>query len=64
VATLTKLLAHCPTQNEIYYYRGRAYIVDQKLDEAKADLEKFVSLAPTSKDAPEAKRLIEQLTKK
>jgi len=64
VATLTKLLAQFPTQNEIYYYRGRAYIVDQKLDEAKADLEKFVSLAPTSKDAPEAKRLIEQLTKK
>jgi predicted Zn-dependent protease len=64
VATLTKLLAQFPTQNEIYYYRGRAYIVDQKLDEAKADLEKFVSVAPTSKEAPEAKKLIEQLTKK
>ncbi len=64
VAMLTKLLTQFPTQNEIYYYRGRAYIVDQKMDEAKADLEKFVSLAPTAKDAPEAQKLIEQLTKK
>ena len=64
VAMLTKLLAQFPTQNEIYYYRGRAHIVDQKMDEAKADLEKFVSLAPAAKDTPEAKKLIEQLTKK
>ena len=31
VASLTKLLAQFPTQNEIYYYRGRAYVVAKKV---------------------------------
>jgi predicted Zn-dependent protease len=63
-ALLTKLQAQFPNQNEIYYYRGRAYLSAEKFDEAKADLEKFVSLAPTAKEAADAKRIIEQLTKK
>jgi predicted Zn-dependent protease len=63
-ALLTKLQTQFPTQNEIYYYRGRAYLSAEKFDEAKADLEKFVSLAPNSKEAADAKRIIEQLTKK
>jgi len=62
--SLTKLLGQFPTQNEIYYYRGRAYVQAQKFDEAKADLEKFVSLAPTSKEATDAKKILEQLPKK
>jgi predicted Zn-dependent protease len=62
--SLTKLLAQFPTQNEIYYYRGRAYLAASKFDEAKADLEKFVSLAPTSKEAADAKRILEQMVKK
>jgi tetratricopeptide (TPR) repeat protein len=64
VASLTKLLAQFPNQNEIYYYRGRAYLSDGKMDEAKTDLEKFVSLAPTAKEAADAKRILEQMTKK
>lgn len=62
--SLTKLLAQFPTQNEIYYYRGRAYVQAQKFAEAKADLEKFVSLAPTSKEAADANKILEQLQKK
>jgi uncharacterized protein (TIGR02996 family) len=60
-ASLTKLLAQFPNQNEIYYYRGRAYVQAQKLDEAKADLEKFVSLSPAAKESADAKKILEQL---
>ena len=47
IAMLTKLQAQFPNQHELIYYRGRAYLADGKMDEAKAELEKFVSLAPT-----------------
>lgn len=60
---LTKLLAQFPTANELYYYRGRAYVSAEKLDEARADLEKFVSLAPTAKEAVDAKKIIDQIKK-
>ncbi len=63
-AALTKLLAQFPSQNEIYYYRGRAYVVAKKFDEARADLEKFISVAPTAKEAADAKKVIDQLPKK
>ncbi len=63
-ASLTKLLVQFPNQNEIYYYRGRAYVQAKKYDEGKADLEKFVSLAPNAKEAADAKKIIEQLAKK
>jgi predicted Zn-dependent protease len=63
-ASLTKLLAQFPTQNEIYYYRGRAYVVAKKYDEAKADLDKFVALAPGAKEAADAQKILDQLPKK
>jgi predicted Zn-dependent protease len=62
--SLTKLLAQFPTQNEIYYYRGRAYLAASKFDEAKADLEKFLTLSPTAKEAADAKKILEQMVKK
>jgi tetratricopeptide (TPR) repeat protein len=64
VALLTKLIAQFPTDSSLLYYRGRAYIVATKLPEAKADLEKFVAAAPTSPQAADAKKLLEQLNKK
>jgi predicted Zn-dependent protease len=60
---LTKLLAQFPTANELYYYRGRAYVAAEKLDEARADLEKFVSLAPAAKEAADAKKILDQIKK-
>jgi tetratricopeptide (TPR) repeat protein len=60
---LTKLMVQFPTANELYYYRGRAYVSAEKLDEARADLEKFVTLAPTAKEAADAKKILEQLKK-
>ena len=64
VALLTKLIAQFPTDSSLLCYRGRAYIVATKLPEAKADLEKFVAAAPTSPQAADAKKLLEQLNKK
>jgi Flp pilus assembly protein TadD len=65
VETLNKLAAQFPTNAQIYYYRGRAYLAASKFDEAKADLEKFISMAPAdSKDAAEAKKILAQMVKK
>ena len=62
---LTKLLAQFPNQSEIFYYRGRAYIVANKLDEAKADLEKYVTMGkPESKEVADAKKILEQINNK
>lgn len=64
VAALTKLLTQFPAQNELYYYRGRAYVVAKKYDEAKADLDKFVALAPAAKETADARKILDQLPKK
>ena len=61
---LTKLIAQFPNDKSLLYYRGRAYIAATRLPEAKADLEAFVAAAPTAPQAAEAKKLLEQLTKK
>jgi predicted Zn-dependent protease len=61
VDLLTKLIAQFPAQNNLYYYRGRAYVAAQKLPEAKADFEKYVSLEPNSKEAADAKKILEQI---
>jgi predicted Zn-dependent protease len=63
VDLLTKLIAQFPTTNELYYYRGRAYVASDKLDEARADFEKYVSLSPTTKEAADAKKILEQIKK-
>jgi tetratricopeptide (TPR) repeat protein len=63
VELLNKLIAQFPTTNELYYYRGRAYVASDKLDEAKADLEKFVSIAPNAKETADAKKILEQIKK-
>jgi hypothetical protein len=65
VNDLTKLAAQFPTTFSIYYYRGRANLAASKVDEARADLEKFVSMAPAdSKEVIEAKKILDQIVKK
>jgi predicted Zn-dependent protease len=61
---LTKLIAQFPDDKALLYYRGRAYIVATQLPEAKVDLEAFLAAAPTAPQAPDAKKLLDQLTKK
>ena len=36
----------------------------QKFDDARTDLEKFLSVAPTAKEAADAKKVLDQLPKK
>lgn len=65
VDLLTKLATHFPTNASIYYYRGRAQLAAGKVDEAKADLEKFITMAPAeSKEVAEAKKILDQIAKK
>ena len=62
ITFLTKLSDAFPKQNEIYYYRGRAYLAAKKMPEAKADMEKFVAGAPPdARELPDAKKILEQL---
>jgi Flp pilus assembly protein TadD len=62
LAMLDKVIKAFPTRPDVYYYRGRANIAAKKLPEAKADLEKFVSMAPpTARELPDAKNLLEKL---
>lgn len=59
---LGKLAAQFPSQPEIYYYRARAYIAAEKMPEAKADLEKYVSMAPPdARELPEARKILDQM---
>ena len=66
IELLTKLAAGFPNNPEIFYYRGRAYLVASKWDEAKADLEKFVAANPAAsqKEVADAKKILEQMIKK
>lgn len=57
-----RAIARFPEQADSYYYRGICYITLGKTAEAKADLEKYVAIAP--KDAPElatAKKILETI---
>ena len=46
---IAKLMTQFPTENALYYYRGRANLAAKKMPEAKADLEKFVAAAPADR---------------
>ena len=61
VDLLTKLIAQFPAQNNLYYYRGRAYVAAQKLPEAKADFEKFIAAEPNAKETADAKKILDQI---
>ena len=57
-----KAITAFPDRADAYYYRGLSYLATGKMDEAKADLEKFVAIAPA--DAPElptAKAMLESI---
>ena len=57
-----KAITRFPTHPDAYYYRGISYLSLGKTAEAKADLEKYISIAPA--DAPEvatAKKILETM---
>ena len=65
IVTIDKLLPVFPNEHMLLYLRGRANIAATKLAEAKVDLEKYVAAAPpTAPQVADAKKLLEQLSKK
>ena len=65
IESLNKLIPQFPNEHMLLYLRGRANLAATKLAEAKADLEKYVATAPpTAPQLADAKKLLEQLTKK
>jgi predicted Zn-dependent protease len=65
IQIIDKLMPQFPQEHMLLYLRGRANIAATKLPEAKADLEKYVAVAPpTAPQLADAKKLLEQLTKK
>jgi predicted Zn-dependent protease len=62
LALLDSVGKQFPDRADVHYYRGRAYVAAKKLPEAKAALEKFVSMAPPdARELADAKKLLEQL---
>jgi tetratricopeptide (TPR) repeat protein len=63
VTYLTKAVTVDPNYADGYFQRGLAYMGAQKYPEARADLEKFLTLAPGDARAEMAKKALEQLPK-
>jgi len=62
LATLDRVNKAFPTRADVLYYRARAYIKGKKMVEAKAELEKYVAMAPPdARELADAKKLLEQL---
>jgi len=62
VGWLDKAIARFPAEPDAYYYRGISYLSLGKTPEAKADLEKFVTIAkPDAAELPLAKKLLESI---
>jgi Tfp pilus assembly protein PilF len=56
-----KAIARFPQAPDAYYYRGLAEVQLEKSADAKADLSKFLELAPNAPEAATAKGLLEKL---
>jgi len=56
-----KAIARFPQSADAYYYRGITQLQLGKNDAAKADLEKFVAMAPNAPEAATAKGILEKL---
>ena len=61
VEYFTRALAKDPKIVEAYYWRGIAYVQQQKLAEAKADMQKVLELEPAGPNADKAKKALEQI---
>lgn len=61
IAYFDKAIMLFPAGADAYYYRGITKLQLSKNDEAKADLSKFLSLAPDAPEAATAKKILEQL---
>ncbi len=58
-----KAIARFPDKGEAYYYRALVRLQRDDVEGAKADLGKFLQLAPDAPEAPAARKALEQLKK-
>jgi Tfp pilus assembly protein PilF len=56
-----KVIAMKPDMEDAYYYRGLARLEEKHIDDAKADFQKYLDLAPTGSNAKDAKDLLTAL---
>lgn len=56
-----KTVTRFPERADAYYYRGATELQLEKTDLAKADLEKFVAMAPNASEAATAKGILEKI---
>ena len=56
-----KTITRFPDYPDAYYYRGITELQEGKNDPAKADLEKFVQMAPNAPEAATAKGILEKI---
>lgn len=61
IAYFTKAIAKDPKSHLGYYYRGLAYLQENKAKEAKPDLQKVLELAPDSPEAKDAKEYVKSI---
>lgn len=61
VTFFTKAIAKDPKIVEAYYWRGISYVQQQKVAEAKVDMQKVLELEPAGPNADKAKKALEQL---
>ncbi len=61
VTVLDRVIARFPNAADPYFYRGFAYQQGHRNAEAKADLEKYLALAPAGPQAAQAKELLDKI---
>ncbi|HEY6211936.1 MAG TPA: tetratricopeptide repeat protein [Vicinamibacterales bacterium] len=61
LAYFEKAIARFPQSGDAYYYRALVRLRKEDRDGAKADLTKFLELAPNAPEAPAARKALEQL---
>ncbi|MEP7365544.1 MAG: tetratricopeptide repeat protein [Acidobacteriota bacterium] len=61
IAYLSKAIAKDEKMSDAYYWRGMSYVRENRLPEAKVDMQKVVELDPAGQYAEKAKTVLDQL---
>ena len=61
ISFFSKALVKDPKIVEAYYWRGMSYLREQKMAEAKTDMQKVLELEPAGPNADKAKKVLDQL---
>ena len=61
LAEFDRVVGENPTLADAYYYRGLAYLAQDKAAEAKADFQKLLELDPNHANADEAREFLKSM---